>query len=85
MEKLEGTALHSEAVKLIQGASVEVGYRSTCGTTHSTLKNFRVFKAFIKALRAQKIEVSETPVSNKNAYATINGGFWNSYIFEIQK
>jgi hypothetical protein len=85
MIKLQGTMLADSAEQLIAGKSVEVGYRATCGCTDQTLKDYRVFQKFIAAMRSQGINVSETPVKHSNRYATNNGGFWNSYIFEIIK
>jgi hypothetical protein len=84
LEKLKNTSLTDEAQALLSGKAVEVGYRATCGSTHKTMKDYEVFKKFIKALKAQGLEVSEMPVKHGNAYATNNGGFWNSYIFEIE-
>ena len=84
LEKLKNTNLADEAQALLNGKPVEVGYRATCGSTHKTMKDYDVFKKFIKALKAQDEEVSERLVKHGNAYATNNGGFWNSYIFEIE-
>lgn len=85
MKKLQKTMLADSAEKLIAGKAVEVGYRATCGCTDQTLKDYRVFQKFIAALRYEGIEVRETLVKHGNGYATNNGGFWNSYIFEILK
>jgi hypothetical protein len=85
LKKLESTALHGDAVKLLNGDPVEVGYRATCGCTDQTMRDFEVFRKFIKALKAQSLDINETPVVHKNAYATNNGGFWNSHIFEVLK
>lgn len=69
----------------IKNGSIEVGYRSSCGTTHSTMKTFSEFYKVIKMLRKEGLEITEESVKHKNAYATNNGGFWNSTIFKIQK
>jgi hypothetical protein len=83
--KLEKTMLHREALMLIDGNSVEVGYRSTCGCSDQTMKDFDVFRKFLKSLKSQGVNVNEERVKHGNAYATNNGGFWNSYIFEVSK
>lgn len=81
--KLKKTSLKYETVKFINGESVEVGYRSTCGCTDQTMKDFEVFFKFVKALNAQGIFVKKTRAKHKNEYASNNGGFWDSYIFKI--
>ena len=85
LQKLEKTMLHTDALMLINGNAVEVGYRSVCGKTDQTMKDFEMFRKFIKSLKAQGVDISESSVKHKNSYATNNGGFWNSYIFDIRK
>jgi hypothetical protein len=72
-----------EVNSLLEGRKVEVGYRSSCGKTDVTQKNYRVFYKFIQSLRKSGMNISETAVKHDNAYATNKGGFWNSYIFII--
>ena len=83
--KLEKTMLQKDALRLVEGEAVEVGYRSCCGVTHQTMKEFEMFRKLLKALKSQGVDVQETPVIHKNSYATSNGGFWNSFIFEVVK
>lgn len=83
LKKLKETSLNYETLRLMNGESVEIGYRSSCGYTDQTMKDFRILRKFLDALKSQGFVVSETVVSHKNAYATNNGGFWNSYIFKI--
>lgn len=64
---------------------VEVGYRSSCGSTHPTMKTYREFYKILKILIKEGLEVSEENVTHGNAYATNNGGFWNSTIFKLIK
>lgn len=70
---------------LFKNAFVEVGYRSSCGSTHSTMKTYREFYKILKLLRKEGFEISEENVIHGNAYATNNGGFWNSIIFTLIK
>ena len=77
--------IHHEALRLIEGDSIEVGYRSTCGCVDQTMKDFEIFRKFLKALSAQGFTVEETSVKHKNSYATNNGGFWNSCIFKVTR
>ena len=81
--KLKNTSLKYESLRLVAGEPVEVGYRSTCGCKDQTMKDFEIFRKFLNSLKAQGISVSEKPINHKNAYATNNGGFWNSYIFKV--
>lgn len=83
LNKLEKTMLRHEVARFIAGDAVEIGYRSTCGCTDQTMKEYEIFRGFLKALNAQGVNVIETPVKHKNAWATNNGGFWNSYIFQV--
>ena len=85
LKKLQSTSISIEVQNLLDGQAVEIGYRSSCSTTHSTMKTFEIFRNFLKALKAQGIEITETPVKHGNAYAGNNDGFWNSYIFEIKQ
>lgn len=83
LKKLEKTSLKYEVLKLIKGDSVEVGYRSSCGCKDQTMKDFEIFRKFLNALSSQGVAISETPIAHKNAYATNNGGFWNSSMYKI--
>lgn len=68
---------------LSEGKTVEVGYRSSCGTTDNTMRNYRVFMAYINQLREKGATVHEEPIKHDNSYATNKGGFWNSSKFTI--
>lgn len=70
---------------LFKNGSVEVGYRSSCGSTHSTMKTYREFYKILKLIRKEGFEISEENITHGNAYATNNGGFWNSIIFKLIK
>lgn len=84
VKKLLKTQLKQEVERLMKGESVEVGYRSSCGgCKDQTMKDFELFSKLLKALKAQGIIVNTTTVKHKNAYASNNGGFWHSYIYEI--
>ena len=84
LKKLEGTSLKLETSQLINGESVEIGYRSSCGCKDQTLKDFEIFNNLLKALKSQGVTIEQNLVEHKNAYASNNGGFWNSYIFKIK-
>jgi hypothetical protein len=53
----------------------QVGYLSSCGSTHSTLKIFRLWLKAVKLIEKQGFVFTKEDVKQKNAYATINGGF----------
>lgn len=63
---------------------VEVGFRSCSGSTDKTQIIYREWVSFIKKLKKNGIKISEESIKHKNAYATNNGGFWNSSIYRIQ-
>lgn len=68
---------------LLVTGCVEVGYRSQCGSTHNTQKVYRDWVKVVKLLKNEGHTIKEEPVTHKNAYATNNGGFWNSTIYTI--
>jgi len=70
---------------LFKYGSVELGYRSQCGATHSTMKTYREFCKILKLLKKDGFNFEEENVKHGNAYATNNGGFWNSTIFKLIK
>ena len=84
LDKVNKTGLYLEVKNLIEGKSVDVGYRATCGCTDKTRKDYNIFMKFIAAIKSQGIIVTQNPVKHGNAYATNNGGFWISYIFNIE-
>ena len=69
---------------LLHGNSVEVGKRTACGKTDATAYSYREWEVLIKKMQSCGYVISITPVKHKNAYATLNGGFWSSEIYEIQ-
>lgn len=71
--------------KLIELGEVEVGYRSSCGRTDATMKTYESWLKFLKKFRQTGAIIEETSVKHGNAYATNNGGFWNSTIFTMKK
>jgi hypothetical protein len=85
MDKTQKTMLSESSKQLLAGRAVEVGYRSTCGSKDNTHKEYEIFYKLIKSLRSQGVSIRETPVKHGNAYATNNGGFWNSTIFEVEE
>lgn len=89
-EKANGLAgynsndISRNAGELLTSGSVEVGYRSCCGTTDKTHKVYKEWLKVLKALKKDGLEITEENQKHKNAYATNNGGFWNSTIFRIK-
>lgn len=79
----EANSISDWVNKLIALEEVEVGYRARCGSAHSTHKAYREFLKIIKIMEKEGCVVLQQPVKHKNAYATINGGFWNSSIFKL--
>lgn len=68
---------------LMDKGSVEVGYRVCCGAKSDTAKVNDDWQKVIKTLRRHGYTITEQDVKHKNAYATNNGGFWNSTIYTI--
>lgn len=87
MNKIQGwesNDVSSAINNLMHHGSFEVGYRSQCGSTHKSQKTYNEIVRIIALLRKEGFEISEESVKHKNAYATNNGGFWNSTIFTIK-
>jgi hypothetical protein len=81
----EANSISNYVNTLLQQGKVEVGYRAQCGATHSTQKVFRQFLKIVKLLQAEGFKVYQENVTHKNAYATNNGGFWNSIVFNLHQ
>ena len=71
--------------ELIIGNEIEVGYRQECGRSkeHNTFKFYKDFKDSLGKISNLGYLITEKSVINKNAYATNNGGFWNSNVYEL--
>lgn len=63
----------------------QVGYLSSCGTTHPTLKIFRLWVKAVKLIEKQGITLTKEDIKQKNAYATTNGGFRTETKYSIAK
>jgi len=70
---------------LVKTGRVEVGWRECCGKTDSTMYQHREWVKIVSMLRKDGVVVNEEQVKHKNAYATNNGGFWNSIIYSVQE
>lgn len=70
--------------KLINGESVEVGYRAGCGRTDRTHKVFKEWLKIIKSLRKDGFIVEEKNIIHPNKSPTMAQGFWNSVIYSIK-
>lgn len=78
-----GNRLRYDLDVLKSSGAVEVGYRQQCGATHVTMKAYREWVKIVAALQKNGIPIEVTPVTHGNAYATSNGGFWNSNIYKV--
>jgi len=76
-------AIRSNLNRLLEFGKVEVGYRSCCGSTDRTQKQYSKWLLVLKKMRADGLEVFEEVVKHDNAYATISGGFWHSTIYTL--
>lgn len=79
-----GKQIFSYVEVLDMTGRVEVGYRACCGCTHFTSYVYDEWKKICKRLIADGNDISTESVKHKNAYATINGGFWNSEIYRVK-
>lgn len=71
-------------IELVAKNKIEVGYRQACGSgKHNTQKLYDKFDKSILKLQNKGYLISKESVKHKNAYATNNGGFWNSYIYRL--
>ena len=68
---------------LIYHGSIEVGYRSSCGKTDHTMYVYREWVKLLKYAARLGVVVDVTQVKHGSAYATNNGGFWDSSIYAI--
>ena len=57
--------------------SLIVGYRTCCGSTHNTQKQFKIWRETLKEIEKQGIFLKSENLTVGNSYATNNGGFWN--------
>lgn len=62
---------------------VEVGWRETCSSTDRTAHIHRAWQKVISKIEKEGISVHREPVKHKNAYASNNGGFWQSIIYSV--
>jgi len=71
--------------ELVGKGVVTTGYRTSCGRADNTLKRHREFVKVLGMLKKQGFHITEKSFTEKNAYASINGGFWNTKIYTITK
>ena len=70
---------------LHRDGEVEVGWRQTCGKgVEKTRLIFEAWNKVVKLLKKDGYLITEEPQQHKNAYATINGGFWQSTIYKLK-
>ncbi|GEM_PF-2551938 len=68
---------------LTKTGSVEVGWRECCGSTHITMIIRREWVKVTKKMERAGMRLLVERVKHGNAYATNNGGFWQSEIFKL--
>lgn len=69
--------------KLNTFREVNVGYRSSCGSTDSTMKVFALWAKTLKEIAKQGVIINAENIPQKNAYATIAGGFWHEFKYTM--
>lgn len=79
----ESNDIKGNISKLLEFGRVEVGYRSSCGSTDKTQKIYNAFNKVLRKMAKDGITVAEATVKHGNAYATSKGGFWNSTIYTL--
>lgn len=70
--------------RMMQGWTVEVGWRATCGrTVDNTQKQYDVWQKIVRLLQRRGYVIEIVPQKHGNAWASRNGGFWNSETYRI--
>ena len=70
---------------LVKFGQVEVGWRESCGYTDRGVYLKRGWDKVIAAAKKDGLVITEERVKHGNAWATKNGGFWNSIIYRTSK
>lgn len=72
--------------KLLKQGEIEVGGRSTCGSSvDPTWKEFNFFNEIVKKANSLGYEITVEPVKHGNGWATKSGGWWHSNIYKLIK
>lgn len=70
--------------KLLNGETVVVGGRATCGgKVDPTWTELVLWRQVICKARAIGVNVVEAPIKQGNAWATKCGGFWDEYEYRV--
>jgi hypothetical protein len=81
----KSTQVENDIENLIEGKSVEVGYRAGCGRIDNTHLVFREWLKIIKSLKKDGFKISETNLTHANKSPTMAQGFWNSIVYKIDR
>lgn len=81
----ESNSIQTYIDDFFKNSQVEIGYRAQCGSTHLTQKIYNEFVKITYKLKKEGYSIDQENVKHKNAYATLNQGFWNSTIFRLIK
>ena len=57
--------------------STVIGYRSSCGTTDTTMKIYDLWKKALKEFEKQGVYLRSENLKVDNSWATLSGGFWH--------
>lgn len=70
--------------ELLTRGVVRVGGRSTCGGSDHTMSAFRLWGEVVRKARALGYDITEVNCgSQRNAWATRGGGFWNESEYRL--
>lgn len=82
----ETSPLKNKFEQLLSEGFIEVGGRSTCGSSlDPTWKSFIFWNEIIKKANSLGYEITVDPVKHGNGWATKNGGFWHSNTYKLIK
>lgn len=79
----KSTQIEKDFNNLLQGKSVEVGYRLSSGAKDRTLKVYEEWLKLIKQLKKDGFIITEENVKHDNKSPTLSNGFWDSKIYKL--
>lgn len=78
------TTLRDDFTRLIQGGTVRVGGRASCGgKPDPSWVEFQAWGQIIRKAASLGIAVEATPIKHGNGWATKNGGFWQENDYRL--
>jgi hypothetical protein len=79
-----GNPLQEAFTQLLDKGEITLGGRSTCGTyLDPTWTRFTLWNEVVKKAQSLGYEISVEPIKQKNAYATVAGGFWHENKYSL--